>query len=104
VIDELGNPHELGDPVEIKSIKMESVVLEPDVMVVTFNTETGKSYQVISAESVAATTWTATAIYFPTAGGNWGYGSEPFTAGSTATTVRIPRNTAKAFFKIRKTN
>lgn len=104
VIDELGNPHELGDPVEIKSIKMESVVLEPDVMVVTFNTETGKSYQVISAESLSASTWTATAIYFPTAGGNWGYGSEPFTAGSTATTVRIPRNTAKAFFKIRKTN
>lgn len=104
VIDEIGNPHELADPVAIKSIKMESVVMEPDVMVVTFNTEAGKSYQVISAESLSAATWTASAIYFPVAGGNWGYGSEPFTAGGTSTTVRIPRNTEKAFFKIRKTN
>ena len=104
VIDEIGNPHELTDPVAIKTIKMESVVMEPDVMVVTFNTEPGKSYQVISAESLSAATWTASAIYFPVAGGNWGYGSEPFTAAGTTTTVRIPRNTEKAFFKIRKTN
>ncbi len=104
VIDEINNPHEWPDPVAIQSIKMESVVMEPNVMTVTFNTETGKSYQVISAESLSASTWTATAIYFPTAGSNWGYGSEPFTAGGTSTTVRIPRNTDKAFFKIRKTN
>ena len=104
VIDEIGNPHELTDPVAIKSIKMESVVLEPDVMVVTFNTETGKSYQVISAESLSAATWNATAVYFPIAGGERDYGSEPFTAAGTTTTVRIPRNTEKAFFKIRKTN
>ena len=104
VIDEIGNPHELTDPVAIKTIKMESVVMEPDVMVVTFNTEPGKSYQVVSAESLSAATWTATAVYFPIAGGERDYGSEPFTAAGTTTTVRIPRNTEKAFFKIRKTN
>ncbi len=102
VIDELGNPHNL-DSVAIKTIKMESVVMEPDVMVVTFNTEAGKSYQVISAESLTASVWTATTIYFPTADG-WGYGSEPFMAKGSSTTVRIPRSTdkSKAFFKIRK--
>ena len=104
VIDEIGNPHELTDPVAIKTIKMESVVMEPDVMVVTFNTEPGKSYQVVSAESLSAATWNATAVYFPIAGGERDYGSEPFTAAGTTTTVRIPRNTEKAFFKIRKTN
>jgi len=103
VIDEIGNPHELADPVAIQSVKMESVVMKPDVMLVTFNTEPGKSYQVISAASLTSPTWTATAIYFPTAVGE-GYGSEPFTAGGTSTTVRIPRNTEKAFFKIRKVN
>lgn len=102
VIDELGNPHNL-DSVAIKTIKMESVVMEPDVMVVTFNTEAGKSYQVISAESLTASVWTATTIYFPTANG-WGYGSGAFTATGATTTVRIPRNTERAFFKIRKMN
>ena len=102
VIDEIGDPHNL-DSVAIKTIKMESVVMEPDVMVVTFNTEAGKSYQVISAESLTASDWTATTIYFPTADG-WGYGSEPFMAKGSSTTVRIPRSTdkSKAFFKIRK--
>jgi hypothetical protein len=100
VIDEIGDPHNL-DSVAIKTIKMESVVMEPDVMVVTFNTEAGKSYQVISAESLTSSEWTATVIHYPTDGG-WGYGSGAFTAAGTTTTVKIPRNTQKAFFKIRK--
>ena len=100
VIDEIGDPHNL-DSVAIKTIKMESVVMEPDVMVVTFNTEAGRSYQVISAESLTASDWTETVIHVPTYGG-WGYGSGAFTAAGTTTTVKIPRNTQKAFFKIRK--
>ena len=100
VIDEIGDPHNL-DSVAIKTIKMESVVMEPDVMVVTFNTEAGRSYQVISAESLTASDWTETVIHYPTDGG-WGYGSGAFTAAGTTTTVKIPRNTQKAFFKIRK--
>ncbi len=100
VIDELSNPHNL-DSVAIKTIKMESVVMEPDVMVVTFNTEAGRSYQVISAESLTASDWTETVIHYPTDGG-WGYGSGAFTATGTTITVKIPRNTQKAFFKIRK--
>jgi len=104
VIDELSNPHNL-DSVAIKTIKMESVVMEPDVMVVTFNTEAGRSYQVISAESLTASEWTPTFIYIPVAEGvDPIYTSEPFKANGTTTTVRIPRNTEKAFFKIRKTN
>ena len=100
VIDEIGDPHNL-DSVAIKTIKMESVVMEPDVMVVTFNTEAGRSYQVISAESLTASDWTETVIHYPTDGG-WGYGSGAFTATGTTITVKIPRNTQKAFFKIRK--
>jgi len=100
VIDEIGDPHNL-DSVAIKTIKMESVVMEPDVIVVTFNTEAGKSYQVISAESLTASDWTETVIHYPTDGG-WGYGSGAFTATGTTITVKIPRNTQKAFFKIRK--
>jgi len=100
VIDEIGDRHN-RDSVEIKTIKMESVVMDPDVMIVTFNTEAGKSYQVISAESLTSSEWTATVIHYPTDGG-WGYGSGAFTAAGTTTTVKIPRNTQKAFFKIRK--
>jgi hypothetical protein len=102
VIDEIGNPFELAQAVEIKTIKMDSIAMEPDVMVVAFNSEAGRSYQVISAESLTAQTWTATAIYYPVAGGEWAYGSEPFTAAGPSTTVRIPRNTSRGFFKIRK--
>jgi hypothetical protein len=72
VIDEIGNPHELADPVAIKSIKMESVVLGARCDGRDLNTEAGKSYQVISAESLSAATWTASAIYFPVAGGEAG--------------------------------
>ena len=93
VIDEIGDPHNL-DSVAIKTIKMESVVMEPDVMVVTFNTEAGRSYQVISAESLTASDWTETVIHYPTDGG-WGYGSGAFTATGTTITVKIPRNTQR---------
>jgi len=103
VIDELSNPHNL-DSVAIKTIKMESVVMEPDVMVVTFNTEAGRSYQVISAESLTASEWVPTVIYIPVDGGEEDYTSEPFTATGATTTVKIPRNTQRAFFKIRKVN
>jgi len=104
VVDELGNPHELAQAVEIKTIKMGSITMTPDYMTVTFNSEAGRLYQVISAESLTAETWTATTIYYPIAGGDFDYGSDPFTAATTTTTIRIPRNTTKGFFKIRKIN
>ena len=103
VIDEEGNPHELADVVEVKTIKMDSVTMEPGVMVVTFNSEDGKEYQVFSAESLTAETWTATTIYYPVDGG-FAYGSDPFTASGTSTTIKVPRNVGKKYFKIRKTN
>jgi len=101
VIDELGNPHTLA-AVEVKTIKMESVTMTPEYMTVTFNSEVDHKYQVISAESLTAETWTVTTIYYPVSGGDWGYGSDPFTAAGTTTTIRIPKSTTKGFFKIRK--
>ena len=103
VIDELGNPHALAGAIDIKTIKMDSVTMEPGVMVVTFNSEDGKEYQVLSADSLTAETWTVTTIYYPVAGG-FAYGSDPFTASGTSTTIKVPRNVGKKFFKIRKTN
>lgn len=103
VIDEMDNPHTLP-AVEIKTIKMDSVIMTPEYMTVTFNSEAQHQYQVISAESLTAETWTATAIYYPMSGGGWGYGSDPFTAAESSTTIRIPRSTTKGFFKIRKVN
>ncbi len=103
VIDEAGNPHELAGTAEVKTIKMASVTMEPGVMVVTFNSEAGKSYQVISAESPNAGTWTAATVYYPVEGG-FAYGSEPFMVTGTSTTIKVPRNVNKMFFKIRKTN
>lgn len=104
VVDELGNPHVLSQPVTIKTIKMDSITMTPEYMTVTFNSEAGRQYQVVSAASLTAETWTATAVYYPMENETWGYGSEAFTAAGSTTTIRIPRNTAKGFFKIRKTN
>ncbi|HNX33305.1 MAG TPA: hypothetical protein PKM57_01670 [Kiritimatiellia bacterium] len=104
VVDEIGNGHDLGQAVAIKTIKMEKITMTPEYMTVNFNSEAGRFYQVFSAESLTAETWTATTIYYPVDGGNWDYGSEPFTAAGTTTTIRIPRNTTKGFFKIRKVN
>lgn len=104
VVDELGNPHVLSQPVTIKTIKMDSITMTPEYMTVTFNSEAGRQYQVVSAASLTAETWTATAVYYPMENETWGYGSQAFTAAGSTTTIRIPRNTAKGFFKIRKTN
>ena len=107
VIDELGNEHTLGQEVEVKTIKMDSVTLEPSTLRVSFNTESGKAYQVFVAESLDSQVWTAAVVYYPKANGEEGYSSEPFTANSSSTTVRIPlgeneERKPKAFFKIIK--
>jgi len=107
VIDELGNEHTLGQEIEVKTIKMDSVTLEPSTLTVSFNTENGKLYQVFVAESLNAQVWTNTVVYYPKANGEEGYSSDPFTASGNSTTVRIPlgENEArkpKAFFKIIK--
>jgi len=107
VIDELGKEHTLGQEIEVKTIKMDSVRLEPSTLTVSFNTENGKLYQVFVAESLSAQVWTNTVVYYPKANGEEGYSAEPFTANGNSTTVRIPlgENEArkpKAFFKIIK--
>jgi len=105
VIDEAGNIHTLGQPVEIKTIKMESVVMDASVIFVTFNSEAGRSYQVLVASSLTATNWIPAVVYYPRAVGE-GYDAEPFMAGAgVQTTIKIPRGesqTSRAFFKIIK--
>lgn len=106
VVDEIGNPHVLPNAVAVKAITMKSVVMEPLVMLVQFNTEPGRMYQVWVAESPSSTNWTPAVVYYPTAGVD-GYDSNPFTVVDSTTTIKIPRNEgspAKAFFKIIKTN
>jgi hypothetical protein len=106
VIDEMGDLHTLSQPVEVKAIKMDSVVMDAESMIVTFNTEGGRSYQVLVADSLDAEVWTVAVVHYPILGG-WEYGAGPFTAGGVSTTIKIPRSAspmAKAFFKIIKTN
>lgn len=105
VIDELEKEHVLSQTIEVKTIKMDSVTLEPSTLTVSFNTESGKLYQVFVAESLDAQVWTNTVVYYPKAGGGEGYSSQPFTASGSSTTVRIPLGESeprkpKAFFKI----
>lgn len=104
VIDEIGNEHKLDQAVEVKTIKMESVVMDASVMYVTFNSEGGRSYQVLVADAPGSATWIPAVVYYPVLSG-WGYGSEPFTAETSSTTIKIPRGVSaaeKAFFKIIK--
>lgn len=104
VIDEIGNEHKLGQPVEVKTIKMESVVMDASVIFVTFNSESGRSYQVLVADAPNAAEWVPSVVYYPTQSGE-GYGSEPFTAAGNSMTIKIPRGanaSEKAFFKIIK--
>lgn len=106
VIDEINNVHTLSQPVMVKTIKMDSVVMNAEVMLVTFNSEPGRSYQVLVAESPNAAVWTPAVVYYPVQGG-WGYDSGAFTVAGDSTTIKIPRNEGampKAFFKIIKTN
>lgn len=108
VIDEIGNEHLLSNPVEVKTVKMDSIVMTPDVMLVSFNTESGKRYQVMEGASPAAAEWTPAVVYYPVSasvgdGSGWAYGSEAFTATGSTITIKIPRGDAsKAFFKVKK--
>ncbi len=105
VIDEAGNVHTLSQPVEIKTIKMERVVMDASVIFVTFNSEVGRAYQVMVSDTLSSTNWIQSAVYFPKDGDEWGYGSTPFMAGGVSTTIKIPRGespTNRAFFKIIK--
>ena len=104
VEDEMGHEY-TRNGVEIKMIKMESVVMTPQEMTVTFNAEAGRSYQVFVAESPNAATWTAENVRYEIEGGFIEEASsEAFTANSNRVTVKIPISRTKGFFKIVKTN
>jgi hypothetical protein len=106
VQDELGHPFTLAGQIEVKAIKMESVMLEPETLTVTFNTEKMRSYRVVVAESPSSAVWTPSDVWYPTANGPV-LSNTPFTANDTTTTVQIPIDigaSPKRFFKIIMTN
>jgi len=106
VIDESGYEHTLASLVEIKTIKMASVVMDASVMQVTFNSEPNKSYQVLVADSPSSSNWVPASVFYPVADG-MAVGQEPFTAIGAQTTIKIQRGeygnpATKGFFKIIK--
>ena len=104
VVDESGHIFE-SDPIAVaySALKVQKVTLTPEMVEVTFNTEYGSFYQVMVCEALGAS-WVIEFVQYPTARGWSDLSSEPFMGGpGESTTVRIPRNRAKAFFKIIKT-
>lgn len=108
IVDEAGNTHTYDAGLTITGTKMESVVFELNTMIVTFNTEMNHDYVVKVADSPGApkAQWTAQYVS-QNVNGTWAaYSDVPFTAGGTATSVKIPVSTdqKKAFFKVFKIN
>lgn len=108
ITDERGDPYSLGEPIKVKTIKMDSVMMTPEVMSVTFTSEAGRSYQVLVADSLDAVNWEAEAVRYPIDGGEE-CGLGPFTVNGDSTTIKIPMpsnigDKPKRFFKIIKTN
>jgi hypothetical protein len=106
VQDELGHPFTENEQIEVKAIKMESVMLRPETLTVTFNTEKYRSYRVVVAESPNSAVWTPSDVWYTTETGTE-LSSTPFTANDTRTTVQIPIDIGvnpKRFFKVIMTN
>jgi hypothetical protein len=85
---------------------MESVMLRPETLTVTFNTEKYRSYRVVVAESPNSAVWTPSDVWYTTETGTE-LSSTPFTANDTRTTVQIPIDIGvnpKRFFKVIMTN
>jgi len=102
VIDEVGNVHLSLTPVAVDSLKVDAVRLDLQHVMLRFNTEPGRRYQVeVSTDLV---TWRTEIVSAPTAKGWTPFATVPFTAGSgTHTEVRVPRNgRARAFFRIKR--
>ena len=103
VTDESGYDHSLSQPIEVKAIRMQSVMMDASVMHVTFNSEPGRTYMVLVADTPGSTNWLPASVFYPVADG-WENGSEPFTVVGSSTTIKIQRGASKAFFKILKMN
>ncbi len=102
VIDEAGNLHLSPTPVAVDALQVEAVRLDLQHIMLRFNTEPGRRYQVeVSTDLV---TWRTEYVSAPTAKGWTPFVAEPFMAGpGTHTEVRVPRNgRARAFFKIKR--
>jgi hypothetical protein len=106
IIDESGHIFETPTAVTValEPIVVEGMTLTPEMITVTFNTDYGNFYQVLVTTDLGASAeWTVEYVSSPTASGWSELNNEPFMAGpGEATTVRIPRNRDKAFFKIIK--
>jgi hypothetical protein len=107
VVDEVGHEFILAEPIPVKSLRMAAVKLDLQMMNVTFNTESGRMYQVKVSDNPAAPAeaWATEAVMFPVTNGWSPLSDEPFTAGpGTETQVRIPVNKTRAFYKIVRVN
>lgn len=104
VEDEAGNTFHLTSELEVKSIRMDAVKMEMDMLTVYFNTEAGMRYKVITSSDLTApaTEWKDEPVSYETANGMSEVCNKPFNAFGTRTKVRIPVNKQRGFFKIIK--
>ena len=102
IVDEAGHVHDTVSPVSVGSITVRAVRMEMNTLLLTFNTELGRSYVVKVCEDLSApdSEWTAEYVS-PKKGKDWAaYSNQPFMADGDQTAVRVPINRKKAFYKI----
>jgi hypothetical protein len=101
IVDEAGYVHDSSEPVEVSTLRVSAIRLTLESVVLTFNTEYGNLYRVMVSDALAGSSWTNECVSV-NRDGSWApYSSEAFMAGTGGTTtVRIPVNRSRAFFKV----
>jgi hypothetical protein len=103
IVDEAGYVHTSAQPLTVKTVRMEAVRLDMQMIELTFTTEPGERYSVMVSTDMV--NWAKEAVSYPLYNGGMSpVGKKPFRALSgTRTTVRVPLNgRARAFFKIQR--
>ncbi|MFO7938012.1 MAG: hypothetical protein R6V06_10475 [Kiritimatiellia bacterium] len=104
VVDEEDRTHYSQDTITVKNIEMKAVSLDLDTFTIKFNAEANRTYQVVISPDLSAplSEWEVESVevYIP-ATSSWSSPMTRFNGSSEGTThIRVPRNAAKAFFKI----
>lgn len=102
VIDEEGRVHYSESAIKVKSIVMDAVRLELETFVIEFNSEDGKSYNLLMATDVATPLedWTIESVRVNGSKG-WSAFVDTFQgAAGGRTQILVPQNKDKAFFKV----
>ena len=103
IVDESGHIHYSVSPVTVESIRMDAVRLDMDTFIFSVNTQYERRYEVLMSTnlSASASEWAVEYASVKTNGAWTAYSNKPFTArAGNSTTVRVPVNLRKAFFKI----